>query len=83
MHHPKAPPPMKALFALPNNCLGAAFLIFFWWPLALMVFAIMTTFTVVTTTGMQRELPQRKGLFIILTGVAIVTVGTSIALNSV
>lgn len=74
---------MKALFALPNNCLGAVFLIFFWWPLALMALAIMAAFTLITTTGMQRELPQRKGLFIILTGVAIASIGTSMVLNSV
>ncbi|WP_394552025.1 thermonuclease family protein [Agromyces sp. MMS24-JH15] len=75
--------PMRSAFALPDDWRGALLLIVFWWPLVLVFLAVLAMFRVITTTGVQRELPQRKGLFLILTAIAVAATGMRIALSTV
>lgn len=74
---------MKSLFALPRSGPGALFVILLWWPIALMIVAAVAAYTAITQIGMQRELPQRKGLFILLTAISLAAACAKVTLESV
>ncbi|GAA1061823.1 hypothetical protein GCM10009573_32510 [Agromyces bracchium] len=57
--------------------------ILLWWPIALLIVALIAAYTAITQIGMQRELPQRKGLFILLGAVVVMAGCARIALESV
>lgn len=76
-------PELKSLFALPSNAAGAVLLILLWWPIALVVVAVTAAYNAITQLGMQRELPQRKGLFVLLGSVAVMAGCAKAALESV
>ncbi|BDZ55321.1 thermonuclease family protein [Agromyces marinus] len=74
---------MSSLFALPSSPVGAMLVILLWWPIALLIVVLIAAYTAITQIGMQRELPQRKGLFMLLGAVVVMAGCARIALESV